>query len=715
MALATLSIDLEARLAKLQAGLDQAGRLSEKTAAKMQASFDRLQSSAEALGVAVGGIFTVAGAVQFIRANADAVDALNDVSDATGSTIENISALESVALRTGDNLDLVNDVLIKFNGVLKDADGKNAVSQALEAIGLNAKELRQLDPAEALRQTAVALSQYADDGNKARLIQELFGKSAKEAAHFLHDLADSGQLVATMTSEGAAKAEAFNKALATFSANTQQASRALALDFLPILTDFMRQLTAGREAFGSWSGALFSLGTENTDGPLTQLQKYQAKIQETQDAIARSQADGGPMADKFKEQSEKLIAKYQQYVTYYSKLLGLTDKAGAGRGTINPGQGEQSAPDVAGLGTTNTPKLPKLKAEKGDFVGPAIPESYTAALRALEQTDTAKIAALRDELQYLVNLKASGDNRLGIDEAIQNLEQSLADLDPAAKHLQDINAAVDQLLGGNAEQISKINEMLSVLQERFQSGALGVDQFGAATQQLYQQLDQLSPSLKKTADEMSSFWDQAQRNIQNSTSGFLVKAMKGDFKGIEKSFMDMIDNMVAESLGAKFNDWLFGTGSGGSMGGSGSGGGLGGLVSQGLGWVSSLFGGMSTNSAANVASAIGGNDVLGSFLSLTGLGLANGGPAQAGGIHPVVERNQPEMLNIGSDSYLLMPQKAGFVTPLQPARSSRADVRGGTLNLTQNITTPPGTSRASQEQMGLRAYSASARAFSRKG
>jgi hypothetical protein len=98
-----------------------------------------------------------------------------------------------------------------------------------------------------------------------------------------------------------------------------------------------------------------------------------------------------------------------------------------------------------------------------------------------------------------------------------------------------------------------------------------------------------------------------------------------------------------------------------------------------------------------------------------GLGLANGGPAQPGGMHPVVERNQPEMLNIGSDSYLLMPQRAGFVTPLQPARSSRADVRGGTINLTQHITTPPGTSRASQEQMAQRAYAASARAFARKG
>jgi hypothetical protein len=70
----------------------------------------------------------------------------------------------------------------------------------------------------------------------------------------------------------------------------------------------------------------------------------------------------------------------------------------------------------------------------------------------------------------------------------------------------------------------------------------------------------LNPQVKKQADEWSTFTDQAQRNIQNSMSGFLSKAMKGDFKSIEAGFVDMLNNMVADALAAKVGNAIFGTG-----------------------------------------------------------------------------------------------------------------------------------------------------------
>jgi exonuclease VII small subunit len=96
-----------------------------------------------------------------------------------------------------------------------------------------------------------------------------------------------------------------------------------------------------------------------------------------------------------------------------------------------------------------------------------------------------KIENLRQQLQYLVNLKASGDGRLGIDEAILNLEQSIQNLDPAQKHLQDLNAAVDQLLYGKADKVAELNEQLSILQERLSSGAISEGQFDQAAKSIY--------------------------------------------------------------------------------------------------------------------------------------------------------------------------------------------------------------------------------------
>lgn len=710
MPIAKLTIDLEARLANFQYNLDKAGHIAEEQARKIAADWERMEATASELGKSLAAAFSVGTIAAFIRNNANAVDALNDVVDATGSTVESVSALEAVALRTGDNLDLVNDVLIKFNGVLKDSDGKNGVSQALEAIGLHAEELRQLDPAEALRQTAVALSRYADDGDKARLIQELFGKSAKEAAHFLHDLADAGQLVATTTAEEAARAEEFNKKLAQFQTNVTLSARAIVTEMLPALNDWAEKLnkvTSGKSGF--WDTFTTEMGSEVAS---MKLSAAVSQLEDLSDALSK---DPGNSA------LQKRVAELR------AEIPGLQREAARANEALKRLVGQDAPADYSHEGR-NAPKPSlagvtfgssggaaggsKVKADKPDFVGPEIPESYLQALRELQSTDTVKIENLRQQLQYLVDLKASGDGRLGIDEAILNLEQSIQNLDPAQKHLQDLNAAVDQLLYGKADKVAELNEQLSVLQDRLSSGAISEGQFDQAAKSIYGNLDQLSPQVKKQADEWSTFTDQAQRNIQNSMSGFLSKAMKGDFKSIEAGFVDMLNNMVADALAAKVGNAIFGTG---GVAGAGAGGAGGSWLSSAIGWGASLFGGFSTSTGAAVANSLPG-DSLDNFIGVMGLGLANGGPAQPGGMHPVVERNQPEMLNIGSDSYLLMPQRAGFVTPLQPARSSRADVRsGGTINLTQHITTPPGTSRASQEQMAQRAYAASARAFSRKG
>lgn len=243
MAAATLSIDLEARLAKLQEGMDKATRLSDKAAAQIEAKWSTLSELGRGFGTALVAAFSVGTIAAFTRATVNALDALNDAADATGATVENLSALEDVARRNGGTLDDVAGTLVKFNAGLKDADGKNGVSQALQAIGLNAAELKKLDPAEALRQVAVALSGFADDGNKARIVQELFGKSVREAAPFLKDLAEQTTLVGTVTSETAKSAEKLNKQLFAMQTDLQNAGRAIASELLPqmeILSEYAK-------------------------------------------------------------------------------------------------------------------------------------------------------------------------------------------------------------------------------------------------------------------------------------------------------------------------------------------------------------------------------------------------------------------------------------------------------------------------------------------
>lgn len=244
MALAKLSIDLEARFAQFEKGLERVAVLTEKNAARLDAAFGVMRTAVGGLVAGVG----LAGLRAFTQSTIDSIDALNDLKDATGASIENISALEDLALRTGTSMDTVGGALVKFNAALKDAAPSSQLTAAFEAIGLSVAELRRLDPAEALRQTAVALSQFADDGDKARLTQELFGKSLREVAPFLGDLATQTQLQATVTAEAALEAEKFNKQLFALEAAASQAARALVGPVVSGLNALIATFEEGRKA-----------------------------------------------------------------------------------------------------------------------------------------------------------------------------------------------------------------------------------------------------------------------------------------------------------------------------------------------------------------------------------------------------------------------------------------------------------------------------------
>lgn len=235
-----------------------------RTMASVSGKLDAMGVSAGRLGAAFKTLAAGAsiGAVTaMFRGITDGLDALNDLSDATGASIENLSALEDKAKRTGTSFDAVGDSLVKFNASLKDAKAGSDSEAAFKALNLSLAELKALDPAEALRQTAVALSKFADDGTKARVVQELFGRSVREVAPFLKDLAEQGSLVAKVTTEQAQAAETFNKGLYNLEKNAQDLARSLFGSLIPALNRTFENITQL-----SQNGLLFTLFKDSAKG-----------------------------------------------------------------------------------------------------------------------------------------------------------------------------------------------------------------------------------------------------------------------------------------------------------------------------------------------------------------------------------------------------------------------------------------------------------------
>ena len=251
MAIAQLSIDLVAKVAQFEADLKRSTAATQSAAREMAAAFNIMKAAAGAFSV----VMLVDFAKQFVTSTVNSIDKLNDLADATGTSVENMSALEDAARRTGTSVDVAGDALIKLNKSLGASTIDSDTARALQAIGLSAAQLKKEDPVDALQRVAVALSSFADGPRKAAVVQELFGKQLREVAPLLNDLATIGRRAATVTSDQAKEAEKFNQELANISKNSEDAARTLVSKFLPA----MNQVLAGT-ARGGIKGGIDQLG-----------------------------------------------------------------------------------------------------------------------------------------------------------------------------------------------------------------------------------------------------------------------------------------------------------------------------------------------------------------------------------------------------------------------------------------------------------------------
>lgn len=575
MALATLSIDLVAQLANLQAGMDKAGRLAEKNAAQIESRYQRLSVALGGIGAALGAAFSVSQITQFFRATVDGLDALNDLSDATGASVENLSALEDIAARTGTQMSTVGDAVIKLNKALGDAKPGSEVAAAFKALGLSAEELKRVDPAEALRLVAVALSGYADDGNKARVVQELFGKSLKDVAPLLKDLAEAGKLNATVTKAQAQEAENFNKQLFALQKNIADVARDVSGPLLTTLNKFFQGMANARSAYGSTTAALLDNYRLNAADPINkQLLDTVREIANIRSTIER--ADAGQTKPLFADQ-RKALQEDLKLLESREKFLRLQQQMeGGGRGVVTPGQEKPpSLPDIVG-----DPK-DKTKAEKADLFVVKLDDTTAAALKRLENTDSQKIAALRLELQALMELRAESGGG-GLDEAILEVEEALAKLTPegqaAAAAAERLNAILAQT---PTKQMQNVLADIELINAAFAGTPEKAEQWAEA---IMVATAGIRKGTEEAGEQISEFAQQAARNIQDALGDSVLASMEGSTAKIEDIWKNMLKRLVAQAAAAELGKFLLGD----QYGKTGN---VGGLFGQIGGWISQNWGG----------------------------------------------------------------------------------------------------------------------------
>jgi len=191
--------------------------------------------------VALGAGLSAAGVVAFAKSAIDAADNMRDLSQKTGVSVENLSRFQQAAEKSGTDVEGVGKAMGKLAKGMYEAatTGKGPTADALRSLGISAVDangkLRGTD--QVMFDVADRFKQMPDGAQKAALAVQLFGKAGADMIPMLNEGRQSIEgLAATMSTEFANKADAYNDSLAATKAVFGQIGMEIANQLLPYLT-----------------------------------------------------------------------------------------------------------------------------------------------------------------------------------------------------------------------------------------------------------------------------------------------------------------------------------------------------------------------------------------------------------------------------------------------------------------------------------------------
>lgn len=240
----TLEIELIANLANLQNSMNQANQIVGNT----MTGIERAVGLAKAALAGLAAGLSVGAFVGLIQGAIEAKAGLQDLSEKTGSTVESLSALKSVAKLSETSMDGIADAINKVSRSMVAA--KNPASDSAEAfrsIGISAKEIAENmdDPAKMMLVLAQHLDKVKEGAGKTDVQIKIMGKSAAALSPFLKDLADKNELVAKATAESAEAADEFGKIMVQLKGQWNGVYSVIADQLLPVLNEFFSSLLKG--------------------------------------------------------------------------------------------------------------------------------------------------------------------------------------------------------------------------------------------------------------------------------------------------------------------------------------------------------------------------------------------------------------------------------------------------------------------------------------
>lgn len=294
-----LVINMAADVASLKTSLDEANRQAKSSAEKIAANFSTVRDSIESavtplktLTVSVGSLESnmaraqssaislgkglLLGAAAGMSIDAiknkimgviDTLAHLKEVSEKTGSSVENLSKLNFFAKQTGSDIDSIAAALGKMSKGMAGADNETkGAGLALKYLGISAKDAagNLKDPAAMFTEVALKLGEYKDGAGKAALAQALFGKAGADMLPTLKLMAEEGDIAAKATTAQGNAAQQYTRDIAKLEAQKGMLFKTLATALLPTMTDFANVLLDASKNANVVNGAVKGLADDKS-------------------------------------------------------------------------------------------------------------------------------------------------------------------------------------------------------------------------------------------------------------------------------------------------------------------------------------------------------------------------------------------------------------------------------------------------------------------
>ena len=588
MAIATLTIDIVAKLASIERDMGRAAHIAESNAKRMAAAFSGVGDTLKTAFAGIAAGASIQWLSGFVTDALDAQDALVDLNKSTGISIDLLAGLKGAASSAGTDLEGVASAVNKLSINIAKAPEKFA------EIGINAK-----DPLEALKQLADVFAAIEDPQQRAAVAAEAVGKSWASLAPLLSDGGDAlGEVIGKfqeesgVTEESARAAADLNDRLDLLKSSITAIGTAAATSLIPILdaiapalTDSAKAATKASAEFSPLAETMRALIVVGGNvafvlrGVGTEIGGMAAQIAALGRLDFQAFSNIGAAMREDADKSRKSFDAWERSIMTAGQTFNDYSNEGRGRGV-----------------TPDKPAGPTAAAIK-KFIGPDGAGKSGGGKTAKAVDDGARLVAqLQDQARAVQDLTAVERLESEIADgkykkvSAANLEQArglAATIDAMKRSREEAKSAQDAFMAMSSEAAAlfvavrtpaeELEARIARLNELLESGAISMETFGRAAQEAGKAFQLIKPALT----EIDQFAVEAARNIQDAFAEFLFDPFKDGTEGMLKSFGDMIRRMIANAVAADLAKRLFGD--------FGKGEGVGGLLGDGLKWAAGLL------------------------------------------------------------------------------------------------------------------------------